>query len=670
MSKTLININNYASYKLPTLYQQQIHLTKYSRWDDNLSRRETWPETVFRFLNFLVNHIYSNFGYILTGEEQTEIYEGILHLHGMPSMRAMMTAGLALELDHAAAYNCGYTPIDSLIAHDESFYLSMCSVGVGYSVERQFINRLPELPRELHHTDTTIIVPDTRIGWTSCYRQLLSILHNGFIPKWDVSKVRPKGARLKTFGGRASGPEPLVELFQHAVAVISHAVSESQRRLTSEQNHDLMCMMASVAVAGGVRRAAMICLSNPSDLRMRDCKSGNWWERKGHYRLANNSAVWTDNPTADLFMEEWLALVKSGSGERGIINRQALLNQCRKYRRLNVDDYADLYGVNPCCEVILRPRQFCNLTNSIIRNEDTIETLFRKMRLATIIGTLQSTLTNFRYLSPEWRKNCEDERLLGVSLNGIMDHKYMAGLDYVRNGTYLRDDFVIDGVKVELPDTLAALRDLAVETNKEWADRLGINPSAAITSIKPEGNNSNLVNCNPGLHGAHAKDFYIRTNRNNKVDKMGDFMVANGVYTEEDITSPTTSRVFSFPIKVPEEAITRHDYTAIEHLKIWSIYQQHYCEHKPSITVSVKDREWLSVGAFVYENFDIMSGVAFLPFDGGNYRQAPYQECTREEWDALVAKTPIDIDWSQFSEDGDYTESSKEYACVGNVCSL
>lgn len=670
MSKTLVNIDNYASYVLPTLYQQQIHLTKYSRWNDDLSRRETWQETVYRYLDFMVNHIHTNFGYTLAEEDQIELYESILHLHNMPSMRAMMTAGRALELDHASAYNCGYTPIDSLVAHDESFYLSMCSVGVGYSVERQFINDLPDLPQKLHNTDTIIIVPDTRIGWASTYRQLLGMLFTGFVPKWDLSRVRRAGTRLKTFGGRASGPGPLEDLFKHTISIVQAAVDNNQRRLTSEQNHDLMCMMAAVAVAGGVRRAAMICLSNPSDLRMRDCKSGNWWERKGHYRLANNSGIWTDNPTAELFMEEWLALVKSGSGERGIINREALTVQCRKYRRLNVDDYVDLYGVNPCCEVILRPRQFCNLSNSIIRSTDTTKTLFHKMKIATILGTLQSTLTNFRYLSSEWQKNCEDERLLGVSLNGIMDHKYMSGIEYIRTGSYLVDDFIIDGVKVELPEALHQMRELAVETNKIWADRIGINPSAAITSIKPEGNNSNLVDCRPGLHGAHTKDFYIRTNRNNKVDRLGDFMQSRGVYTEDDVAAPETSRVFSFPIKVPENAISRHDYTAIEHLKIWQIYQDSYCEHKPSITISVKDKEWLSVGAFVYENFDKISGVAFLPFDGGNYRQAPYQECTREEWDALVAKTPTQIDWSQFSEDTDYTESAKEYACVGNACSI
>lgn len=669
-SKTIINIDNYASYQLPTLYQQQIHLTKYSRWIDDLGRRETWQETVYRYLDFMVNHIYTNFGYALSEVEQTDIYEGILFLHFMPSMRAMMTAGRALELDNASAYNCSYLLVDNLTSHDEAFYLSMCSVGVGFSVERQFTNQCQDLPRELHRTDTTIIVPDTRIGWASSYRQLLAMLYNGFVPKWDVSRVRPQGARLKTFGGRASGPGPLVGLFNYTVNIISEAVSNSQRNLTSFQHHDLMTKMADVAVSGGVRRAAMISLSNPSDERMRDAKTGNWWEHKPHFRLANNSVVYNEQPESERFLSEFVALIKSQSGERGIVNRQALVNQARKHGRIDVDRYESVYGVNPCSEVLMRPKQFCNLTTNIIRHDDTLQDILRKIRLSTIVGTIQSTLTNFRYLSPEWRHNCEEERLLGVSLNGIMDNRFMSGLDYIRNGTYLTDNFLHDGIKVELPGVLELLRDVAVETNKEWADKIGINPSAAITSIKPEGNNSNLVDCRPGLHGAHSRSYYIRTNRANKVDKMASFMISRGVYAEDDVSSPDTARVLYFPIQVPESAISRHDYTAVEHLEVWKLYHNHYTQHKPSITVSVKDREWPSVAAFVYENFDIMSGVAFLPFDGGSYRQAPYQECTKEEYDALVAKTPTHIDWSQFSEDGDYTEGAKEYACVGNVCSL
>jgi ribonucleoside-diphosphate reductase alpha chain len=667
---TSIRLSDYDGFVFPTLYQQQTHLTKYSRWNDDLGRRETWPETVYRYMDFMVGHLQKNFGYAMPSEDQKELYEGILTFKVMPSMRALMTAGPALELDNAAAYNCAYTPIDSLIAHDEGFYLSMCSVGVGFSVERQFTALLPDLPRELHHTDTVLVVPDTRIGWASSYRQLLGMLFNGFIPKWDTSRVRKAGERLKTFGGRASGPGPLVDLFNHTVAIVKAAIDVGLRRLTSEQNHDLFCMMAQVAVAGGVRRAATISLSNPSDQRMRDAKSGQWWERKPHYRLANNSAVWTDTPDDAVFMEEWLALVKSKSGERGIINRNALVAQCRKHRRIDVDRYEQLYGINPCAEVILRPRQFCNLTTNILRAKDGLEDILYKIRLSTILGTMQSTLTNFRYLSPEWRSNCEEERLLGVSLNGIFDNRFMSGLDYIRNGTYLTDQFVRDGVRVELPGTLEILRDRAIEVNAEWADKIGINPSAGITSIKPEGNNSNLVDCRPGLHGAHAKKFYIRTNRANKVDKMAAFMITKGVVAEDDVSSPDTAWVLSFPIEVSEDAVSRHDYSAVEHLRVWKLYQDYYTEHKPSITVNVKDREWMQVGSWVYDNFDSISGIAFLPFDGGTYKQAPYQECTEEEYLALKARTPTSIDFMEFSEDGDYTESAKEYACAGGACEI
>lgn len=664
----LIRLEDYEHLQLPTLYQTQTHLTKYSRWLPEMKRRETWPETVFRYCSFMFNHIAKGFGYRLTEEEQREIVEAILLLRNMPSMRAMMTAGLALELDHAAAYNCAYAPVDDLRSHDEAFYLSMCAVGVGFSVERQWTARCPELPRTIQRCDAVIVVPDDRIGWAESYRRLLSMLFNGFVPLWDVSKVRPAGATLVTFGGRASGPAPLVELFHHAINIVTEAVGNGQTRLNSFQHHDLMTKMADVAVSGGVRRAAMISLSNPSDNRMRDAKMGNWFSDKPHFSLANNSEVWTDHPTSEQFMESWFALVKSKSGERGVINRQALVDQCRRTRRIDVDRYAMEYGLNPCAEVILRPYQFCNLSTSILRAEDGLADILRKVRMSTIIGTMQSTLTKFRYLRDEWRKNCEEERLLGVSLNGIFDNRYMAGLDYVRDGTYLTENFVIDGVKVELPQVLAEMRDVAVKTNAEWADRLGINPSAAITSIKPEGNNSNLVGCSSGLHGAHAKPFYIRTNRSNKVDKLGQFLTVNGVYTEDDVRSPHTTSVLFFPVEVPEDAVTRADYTAIEHLEIWKLYALHYCEHKPSITVSVKDSEWLRVGAWVYDNFDIMSGTAFLPFSDANYQQMPYMDCTKEEWEKLKGRTPVAIDFSKFSEDADYTESAKTLACVGGAC--
>jgi ribonucleoside-diphosphate reductase alpha chain len=427
--------------------------------------------------------------------------------------------------------------------------------------------------------------------------------------------------------------------------------------------------MADVAVSGGVRRAAMISLSNPSDERMRDAKSGEWWNINPHFRLANDSAIWMDMPSSTQFMDEWIALVRSQSGERGQINRRALIRQARKVRRIDVDLWGELYGLNPCGEIILRPRQFCNLTTNIIRPADGLRDILRKIRLSTILGTLQSTLTNFRYLSSEWKFNCEEERLLGVSLNGIFDNRYMAGLDYLRNETYVNDDFMVDGVPVELPQALEAMRDTAILVNRDWADRIGINPSAAITTVKPEGNNSELNDCSSGLHGRHTKSHYIRTNRANKVDKLAQFMITQGVYAEDDVTTDS-AWVLYFPKEVPEGAISRHDYTALEHLEIWKLYQLHYCEHKPSVTISVKDREWMSCGAWVYENFDLVSGIAFLPWAGGNYRQAPYMECSREAWEKLKERTPVTIDWSQFHEDNDYTESAKELACMGGTCEI
>lgn len=669
-SVNTINLNNYRHVTLPALYQVQTHLTKYSRWNDDLGRRETWPETVYRFWDYIVNHIARNFGYRISPEMQTEIFEGILFLYIMPSMRAMMTAGPALERDHAAAYNCSYSPVDRISTHSEAFYLTMCSCGVGFSVERQYTNQMPLLPDSLNHIDTVIEVPDDKIGWAESYDKLIRFLYRGCIPSWDIRLLRPKGARLVTFGGRASGPDPLVDLFNHTITIFKEAIDNGQRRLTSLQQHDLMTKASDVANAGGVRRGAMISLSNPSDERMRDAKSGEWWHRKPHFRLANDTAMWTDYPDALQFMDEWSALVRSQAGERGQSYRRALIDQARRTRRIDVDKWGEHYGLNPCGEIIMRPRQFCNLTTNIIRSDDTLRTLLRKIWLSTIVGTLQSTLTNFRFLSPEWKFNCEEERLLGVSLNGIFDNRYMAGLDYVRNGSYLSPDFVRDGVKIELPEALAAMRDVAVETNQDWADRLGINPSAAITTVKPEGNNSNLVDCRSGLHGAHTKNYYIRTNRANKVDRLAGFMITQGVVAEDDVSSPDTAWVLYFPIKVPDGAISREDYTAIEHLNIWKIYQQNYCEHKPSVTISVKDREWMSVGAWVYENFDMVSGIAFLPYAGGNYRQAPYITCSKKEFDDLVARTPKEIDWSKFHEDSDYTEQAKELACMGGVCDV
>lgn len=670
MNACLIQLDNYRHVQLPTLYQQQTHLTKYSRYVDEWGRREFWPETVFRYCHFMFNHIYKKFGYFIPEATQIALYEGILFLKIMPSMRAMMTAGPALERDNMAAYNCAYAPCDRIETHDEAFLLTMCSVGVGFSVERQYTNQMPVLPDKLVETDYTIVVEDDKVSWASCFRQLIEVLYTGHIPKWNTSKVRKKGTRLMTFGGRASGPEPLEDLFQHAVNIFKRAVEAGQKRLTSYDNHDLMTKASDVANSGGVRRGAEISLSNPSDERMRDAKSGEWWNRNPHFRLANNSAIWTDMPSATQFADEWLALIRSQAGERGQIYRKALIDQARRTRRIDVDIWGEHYGLNPCGEIILRPRQFCNLTTNIIRADDGLRELLEKIYLSTILGTLQSTLTDFRYLQDDWRKNCEEERLLGVSLNGIFDNRFMAGLDFVRNGSYQTEAFMIDGVKQELPEVLSEMRDLAIDTNEIWADKLGINASAAITTVKPEGNNSNLVDCASGLHGRHAKNFYIRTNRANTVDPVAAFMTTKGVYTEPSVAAPDSERVMYFPIKVPEGAITRDDYSAMEHLQIWLLYQKHYCEHKPSVTISCKDRDWMEVGGWVHRNFDWVSGIAFLPYDGGSYRQAPYIVCTQAQYDELYAKTPQTIPWDEFKEDSDYTEQAKEFACMGGFCEV
>lgn len=678
----LIRFENYAHIVLPTMYQQQTHFTKYSRYrtlfggiydvpaEGEPGRRETWPETVFRYCHWMFNHIYHKFNYLISETDQIEIFEGILFLYIMPSMRAMMTAGPALDRDNASAYNCSYAPVDRIETHDEAFYLTMCSVGVGFSVERQYTNKMPNLPDKLIDCfEDVIVVEDDKIGWCESFRALIRALYFGHIPSWDTSKVRKKGSRLLTFGGRSSGPEPLIDLFEHTVAVFREAVDADQKRLTSYQQHDIQTKASDVANAGGVRRGAEISLSNPSDLRMRDAKSGNWWERKPHFRLANNSAVWEDYPSAVQFSEEWMALIRSNSGERGQISRQALIDQARRSRRIDVDQWGEHYGLNPCGEIILRPRQFCNLSTNIIRASDGLRELLVKIRLSTILGTLQSTLTDFRYIGPDWKRNCEEERLLGVSLNGIFDNKFMAGLDYIRTGSFTTDAFVEDGVKKQLPEVLGIMRDLAVETNKDWADRIGINQSAAITTVKPEGNNSNLVDCSSGLHGRHAKNFYIRTNRANKVDTVAAFMITEGVYTEESVASDA-EWVMYFPIKVPEGAITRDDYTALEHLDIWLLYQKHWCEHKPSVTINYKDDEALQCGGWAHKNFDWLSGIAFLPFAGGHYKQAPYITCSEQQWQELKAKTPETIDFTKMQEDNDYTEAAKELACMSGFCEV
>ena len=580
-------------------------------------------------------------------DSANDIEQAILGLEVMPSMRAMMTAGKALERDNTAGYNCSYLPVDDPKSFDEAMFILLCGTGVGFSVERQFISKLPEVP-ELFDSDTTVVVKDSKEGWAKAFRQVLALLWAGEIPKWDVSKVRPAGARLKIFGGRASGPAPLVELFNFAVTTFKGAQG---RRLSSIECHDLMCFIGQIVVVGGVRRSAMISLSNLSDDRMRHAKSGQWWETAAHRALANNSVSYTEKPDMETFMREWQALVESKSGERGVYNRQAAKNQAKKFGRRRDPDHE--FGTNPCSEIILRPYQFCNLTEVVVRATDTLEDLERKIRLATILGTIQSTYTKFPYLRKVWSSNTEEERLLGVSLTGIMDNPLMT---LSNKG---------------LESTLEHLRGVAVSTNAEWADRLNIPVAAAITCVKPSGTVSQLVDSASGIHARHSSH-YIRTVRGDNKDPLTKFMMDQGIPSEPCVMKGDTTTVFSFPVKSPTKSVTRNDMTAIEQLEMWLKYQRHFCEHKPSVTISVREEEWMEVGAFVYKYFDEMSGVSFLPHSEHTYQQAPYQEVDKEAYNMLLKSMPKKIDWAGLSEyeKDDNTIAMQTMACTGDVCEM
>ena len=624
---------------LPTDYQSFIHKSRYAKYFDGKGR-EHWDETVERYMNNVVRPVAGDDSYI------NQIRDAILGLEIMPSMRAMMTAGPALERDNTAGYNCSYLPVDDPKSFDEAMYILLCGTGVGFSVERQYVSKLPEVPT-LFDSDTTIVVKDSKEGWAKAFRQVLALLWAGEIPKWDVSKVRPAGARLKTFGGRASGPAPLVELFNFAVSTFKNAQG---RKLSSIECHDLMCFIGQIVVVGGVRRSAMISLSNLSDDRMRHAKSGQWWETAAHRALANNSVSYTEKPDIETFMREWTALVESKSGERGVFNREASKKQAAKYGRR---DATYDFGTNPCSEIILRPYQFCNLTECVVRATDIIEDLERKVRLATILGTIQSSYTKFPYLRKVWQKNTEEERLLGVSLTGIMDNPLMTAKNK------------------GLEKTLEHLRKVAVATNAEWANRLGIPVSAAITCVKPSGTVSQLVDSASGIHARHSP-YYIRTVRGDNKDPLTQFMKDQGIPHEPCVFKGDSTTVFSFPQKSPDHAVTRNDMTAIEQLETWLTYQRHWCEHKPSVTISVRDHEWLEVGAFVYKYFDEMSGVSFLPHSDHTYQQAPYQDCTKSEYEELLFLMPDRIDWSKLSEyeQEDNTVSMQTMACSGDACEI
>jgi ribonucleoside-triphosphate reductase len=632
-----------------TPYQQFIYKSRYARWLDEEGRRENWDETVHRYLGFIGQHLRENFGYTIPGDLDQELFYAIYNLEVMPSMRALMTAGKALERDNVAGYNCSYLPVDDPKSFDEAMYILLCGTGVGFSVERQYVNKLPEVPDELYKSETTVVVADSKAGWAKALRQLIALLYSGELPRWDVSKVRPAGARLKTFGGRASGPAPLIDLFEF---VSSKFVAAKGRKLTSLECHDIMCKIGEVVVVGGVRRSAMISLSNLSDDRMRNAKTGQWWESDPQRALANNSVAFTEKPDVGAFMEEWTSLYRSKSGERGFFNREASQRQANKNGRR---DSSFAFGTNPCSEIILRPYQFCNLTEVVVRASDTIESLSKKVRLASILGTFQSTLTYFPYLRKIWRENTEEERLLGVSLTGIMDNALMNGsLD---NG--------------ELRRTLEALRQQAIDTNKELAATLGINGSTAITCVKPSGTVSQLVDSASGIHPRHSR-FYIRSVRADNKDPLTQFLKDTGVVWEPELLKPDQTTVFYFPQRAPDGAVTRNDLTAIEQLELWKIYQEHWCEHKPSITVTVREDEWPAVGGWVYDYFDLVSGVSFLPHSDHTYKQAPYDECDESRYLDVLGRTPTQIDWEALSkyESEDMTAGSQTLACGPEGCEV
>jgi len=621
---------------LPSVYQDVIAMSRYARFIPEKNRRENWSETVDRLVNYLETKTPD------LKKELKEVKEAVLNLEVMPSMRLLMTAGEACERDNISAYNCSYLAVNNKRAFSEALYILMNGTGVGFSCERQEIDKLPSIPLDLDTCDDLIVVEDSKLGWAKAFKKLLSSLYEGDIPTFDFSKVRPAGARLRTFGGRASGPDPLKKLFTFVVDTFKHAKG---RKLNSIEVHDIMCMVGEIVVVGGVRRSALISLSNLTDRRMREAKMGAWYNDHPHRGLANNSVAYTEKPDSETFMEEWVSLVKSKSGERGIFNRIAAQDQANKWGRRSPDFS---YGTNPCSEIILRDKQFCNLTEVVVRANDTEESLARKVRLATILGTIQSTLIDFKFLSAEWKQNTEEERLLGVSMTGIMDAEITSNPN---------------------PEMLERLRDEARKTNEKYAKKLDIPVSASITCVKPSGTVSQLVDSASGIHTRH-NDYYYRRIRMDKKDPIYTFLKEKGVEVEDEAYRPDSTAVFTFPMKAPKGAILRDGLTAIEQLENWIIYQRHWCEHKPSVTISVKDDEWVEVGAWVWKHFDEISGVSFLPHSDHTYQQAPYEDCTKEQYEELLARTPKTIDWTEFTEEEDNTIGQQTLACTAGSCEI
>ena len=633
---------------LPTDYQSFIHISRYARWIEDFNRRETWNETVDRYFDYMETYLSKKYNYKLSTELRSKLQNAVLNLEIMPSMRALMTAGIALERCHVAGYNCSYLPVDNIRSFDECLYILMCGTGVGFSVESKYTKQLPVVNEKLIESDTTIIVGDSKTGWAKAYRELIHLLYAGTIPTWDLSKLRPAGARLKTFGGRSSGPDPLDDLFQFTVGIFKNAVG---RKLKPIECHDIMCKIGSVVVVGGVRRSALISLSDLNDQEMALAKSGEWWNTQGQRALANNSVCYKEKPPIGIFMREWLNLYNSKSGERGIYNRQSAVSKSLENGRRDTEHE---FGTNPCSEIILRPYQFCNLTEVVVRSDDTLASLKRKVEYATILGTFQSTLTDLKYLRKIWRDNTEQERLLGVSLTGIMDSE-------------LLNDVTDTGLEKRLQE----LRQVAVDTNLGLSDALGIEQSTAITCVKPSGTVSQLVNSASGIHARHS-NYYVRTVRGDKKDPLTQFLIDQNIPCEDDVMQPDNTTVFSFPVESPEKAVTRNDTSALAQLDLWLVYQKHWCEHKPSVTITVKEDEWLDVGAWVYNNFDNVAGISFLPHTDHTYKQAPYQECSKKDYLSLAKNMPDNIDWSLLSEYEveDSTKGGQELACTADACEI
>jgi len=635
-----------ASNMLPSSYQEFIHKSRYARWLEDKGRRENWGETVTRYVDFMSKTLFEKHNYKIDKVDKEMMEDYITNLNVMPSMRAMMTAGEALERDNTCGYNCSYLPVDSPRSFDEAMYILMCGTGVGFSVERENVDKLPIVSENMQKSDVVIVVDDSKAGWAKAYRELVALLYSGMIPSWDVSKVRPAGAKLKIMGGRASGADPLVNLFKFTIDKFQEAKG---RKLFPIECHDIMCKVGEVVVVGGVRRSALISLSNLNDDQMAHAKTGQWWENEGQRALANNSVAYKGKPSMETYMREWLALYESKSGERGMFNRKAADEQVAKNGRRQT---GHMWGTNPCSEIILRPYQFCNLSEVVVRETDDLLSLRSKVRIATMLGTFQSTLTDLKYLRKIWKTNTEEERLLGVSLTGIMDHLVLA-----RN--------------VDSKIWLQEMKQVAIDTNKEYADKIGIPRSTAITCVKPSGTVSQLTDSASGIHARH-NPFYIRTVRGDNKDPLTQFMKEEGIPFEPDITKPDSVTVFSFPMKSPSGAITRTEMSAIEQLELWKIYALYWCEHKPSVTISVKEEEWMKVGTWLYDNFDIASGVSFLPFADHTYQQAPYQDIEAEEYLEWSGRVPSSLDWEKFSmyEKEDNTSGTRELACTADACEV